>query len=50
MVYFPRCKVKLREIWLIFDLTASKHIRLQQVIIASSFRLDNEFSLQAALL
>lgn len=42
----PKCKVKLHEIWLIFD---PKRFRLQQVI-ASSFRLDNEFSLQAALL
>lgn len=48
-ICLPKCKVKLHEIWLIFDLTVSKYIRLQQVI-ASSFRLDNEFSLQAALL
>lgn len=48
-MYLPKCKVKLQEIWLIFDPTVSKQVRLQQVI-ASSFRLDNESSLQAALL
>lgn len=42
-IYLPKCKVKLQEIWLIFDPTVSKPVRLQQVI-ASSFRVDSERS------